>query len=183
MNDGAHVGSVEALDAFRISVGIFTGKSVKILDEASDRAKRTRIWIETDRLPHWQQELKRRVRKLEQAEQEYFSARLTGPDRDLSLQQMMVRKGRRSVEEAEEKIRLIRKWMRDFDQVVEPLVRPISRLRDHLAVHLPKAAASLGRAADALEAYHHGGADPEPAPDAGGPAADTPPAPLSPDPS
>lgn len=152
MNQGANVSSVEAIDAFRAEMIESMTKLLRALDDVSDRAKRTKLWLENDRQQFWQQEIRKRARRLEQAQQELYQARLS-QGRDLSLQQMLVRKATRAMEEAEDKIAKIKKWQRDFDPTVAPLQRPVDRLRDHLADLLPKGIVSLMKAAEALDTY------------------------------
>lgn len=154
MNQGANVSSVEAIDGFRAEMIECMTKVLRALDDVSDRAKRTKLWLENDRLPFWQQEIRKRARRLEQAQQELYQARLS-QGRDLSLQQMLVRKATRAMEEAEEKIAKIKKWQRDFDPTVAPLQRPVDRMRDYLAELLPKGILSLMKAAESLDSYRH----------------------------
>ncbi|HZO83723.1 MAG TPA: hypothetical protein VFC26_00790, partial [Verrucomicrobiae bacterium] len=58
-----------------------------------------------------------------------------------------------AAEEAHGKLRKIRKWTRDFDNKLLPLVKELEHLRSLLGTDLPKAALHLGQVIKALEAY------------------------------
>ena len=66
---------------------------------------------------------------------------------------MAVLKARRSLDEAQAKLRKIAKWTRDFDNKVQPLVKELEHLRSLLGSDLPKAALHLAQVIKALEAY------------------------------
>lgn len=156
MKPGAHLTSSESLDHFRAALAEFITDASRALDSYTDDVRRTKLWLENDRLPHWERELRRRLRHRERAEQELFQARLSSAKRDLSLQQMQLRHAAEAVRQAEEKIRAIKRWQRDFDPKIAPLLRPIERLRDFVGRNLPQGLLSLRQAADSLEAYHAG---------------------------
>lgn len=156
MKPGAHLTSSESLDHFRVALAEFITDASRALDTYTDDVRRTKLWLENDRLPHWERELRRRLRHRERAEQELFQARLSSAKRDLSLQQMQLRHAADAVHQAEEKIRAIKRWQRDFDPKIAPLLRPIERLRDFVGRNLPQGLLSLRQAATILEAYHAG---------------------------
>ena len=55
--------------------------------------------------------------------------------------------------EAEEKLRLVKKWTREFDLRVEPLVKQLEQLGTTLSNTMPKAASHLGQMVKTLDAY------------------------------
>src|SRR6187402_690807 len=128
MPDSAKVTSLEAIEAFRAKLIVYRDKAARVLDEVSDEVTRARLWLETDRPAHWQNQIKQRTRALEQAQQELFSAQLSGL-RDASfVQQAAVQKGRRAIREAEEQVKLVKQWQRQFDQRVESPARQVEKL-------------------------------------------------------
>lgn len=153
MNRGAHVASVEAIEEFRTALLLYGAKATQVLDSVDHDVKRTRMWLENEQASYWQQEIRKRARALERAEQELFSARLSSLKNDVTLQLRMARKAKASMEEAEGKLKTVKKWLRDFDAVTAPTARPLDSLRDHFAIEIPKAAAFLRNAADAVDAY------------------------------
>jgi trehalose-6-phosphatase len=97
--------------------------------------------------------VRRRARDLAQAEQEMLSARMTKALDNLSSQQQAVNKARRALEEAQEKMRRIKLWMRDFDGTLDPLAKGLNSLRGYLDHDMPQAIAYLGEIQKIMEGY------------------------------
>jgi len=153
MPDRAKVTSLEALEDFRAKLIVYRDKASRVLDEVADEVTRARLWLETDRPAHWQNQIKQRTRELEQAQQELFSAQLSGL-RDASYtQQAAVNKCRRAIRDAEDRVKLVKQWQRQFDQRVEAPARQVEKLRHSLATDLGQAVAWLNEATKTLTAY------------------------------
>jgi chromosome segregation ATPase len=149
----ANVTSVDALDAFRSSLIIFQGKARRAIDDAIDELRRTRMWLQHEQRTRWENELKKRSRTLEQAEQELISAKLSSLRDNITFQQNAVRKAKVALAEAEEKLRHIRKWNQNFDAIADPLAKRVEGLRQFIDYNLPKGITFLVHAAQTLEAY------------------------------
>jgi hypothetical protein len=149
----AKLTSVDALEGFRASLIVFLSKTHSALDQAGDEVRRTRSWIQHDQRTHWEGEARRRAVALAQAEQELLSARMTKALDNLSAQQAAVHKARRALEEAAEKVRKVKLWMRDFDGTVEPLAKGLNSLRAYLDHDLPQAIAYLTEARRIMDSY------------------------------
>jgi chromosome segregation ATPase len=149
----AKVTSVEALEAFRASLIVFLNKAHSAVDQVGDEVRRVRSWLQHDQRTHWEGEVRRRTRDLAQAEQEMLSARMTKALDNLSAQQQAVNKARRSLEEAQEKMRRVKLWMRDFDGTVDPLARGLNSLRGYLDHDMPQAIAYLSEVEKIMEGY------------------------------
>ncbi len=172
MTNQVRVTSIDVLESLRSALIIFLTKSRRSLDDARDDARRTRTWIQHDQRFHWEGQVRQRQKKLDQAEQELLSAKLSGLRDNLVLQQNAVRKAKEALVEAEKKLRAVKRWARDFDNAADPLLKRLEGLRQYLDFELPEAIAYLVRAQQTLEAYTEGPA-PEAAPVA--PPAETPP--------
>jgi len=149
----AKVTSIEALEAFRSQLIVFLTKAKGALDEVSEDVRRTRNWLQVEQRNYWQAEIKRRRRKLDEAQQELFSAKLATFTSATTLQEAAVIKARRSMNEAEEKLRALKHWIRNFDSTVDPLARKLENLRQFLGQDMPKAVAYLTQTQKTLEAY------------------------------
>jgi hypothetical protein len=149
----ARVSAVDALELFRTQLVQYSTRSHQCIDEVGDEIRRVRAWIQHDRRSHWEAELRRRRRDLDQAEQELLTAKLSSLRDSYTLQKNAVLRARRALAEAEEKIRAIKVWSRDFDNRVAPLLKQMEGLRQHLDIDLPKAIAFLLKAQDTLESY------------------------------
>jgi hypothetical protein len=160
----AHVTSVEALESFRTSLILYVSKARPTLEDVSADVLRTRLWLENEQRLHWESQVRRRAKALEQAEQ----AR--------STEQMAVRKAKSALEEAEAKLKLLKYWSREFDSRVEPLVKQLEKLHTFLSNDALQANAYLAQAITTLSSYAEmapPSAAPVPAPAGGHNAAET----------
>jgi len=149
----AKITSLDALERFRSSLIVFLNKSRSALDQVSDEIRRTRAWIQHDQRTHWENEARKRARTLAQAEQELLSARMTKALDNLSAQQLEVKKARHALEEAADKVRKIKRWVRDFDGTVDPMVKGLNSMRGFLDHDLPHGIAYLNQVERIMDAY------------------------------
>ncbi|HKQ37158.1 MAG TPA: hypothetical protein VJ063_03705 [Verrucomicrobiae bacterium] len=153
MAEQAHVRSFDAIETFRAELIAYLGKTRPVVEDACDDVARIREWLENDRRVHWENQARRRERILEDAQQALFSAKLSNLRDVRTAEQMAVLKARRAVDEAHGKLRKIRKWIREYDNKLQPLLKELEHLRSLLGVDLPKAALYLVQVVKALEAY------------------------------
>ena len=153
MPERAKVTSLEAIEDFRAKLIVYRDKATRVLDEVSDEVTRARLWLENDRPAHWQNQIKKRTRDLELAQQELFSAQLSGL-RDASYaQQAAVQKSRRAIRDAEDRIKLVKQWERQFDQRVQTPARQVEKLRHILSNDLGQAVFWLNDVTKTLTDY------------------------------
>src|SRR5678815_2409279 len=153
MAERAHVSSVEALEAFRATLLIYLSKARPTIEEVSADILRTRMWLQTDQRMHWETEVRRRTKQLEQAQQALSSARVSDFREHVSTEQMAVQRARRALEEAEGKLKRVKIWNRDFDSRVQPLAKQLEKLHTVLSLDMMQAAAYLNEAANTLAEY------------------------------
>ncbi len=153
MAEFAKITSLDALESFRASLIIFLAKANRALDQVADEVKRTRYWITNEKKLEWEAQRKRRQKLFDQANQELISARFSEFKNSLAVQQMAVRKAKALVDEAEQKLEMLKAWSRRFDQETEPRLKKLESLRYFLDTDLPKAIAYLVQAHRTLEAY------------------------------
>ena len=153
MPEKAHVSSIDAIESFRAALLIYLSKTRPVLDDACGEVVRTREWLRNDRHLFWQDQIRRRTRDLEQAQQALFSAEMANLRAPSSSELLAVQRNKRALHEAEEKLKLIKRWTRDLDNRVEPLVKQLEQLRSLLSHDLPKAAAHLAQVVKTLDAY------------------------------
>ena len=149
----AQVTSVEVLEEFRASLIIYVSKARPVLDEVSADVVRMRMWLQDEQRTHWENELRRCTRVLQEAQQALFSARLSSFREETSAELMAVHRARRAADAAEDKLRVLKKWNRDFDNHVEPLVKQMEKLQTVLAHDMVQAIAYLTQAISTLHAY------------------------------
>lgn len=162
MDSQARVGSIDAIQAFRATLIRFAERSRRALDDVTGEVKRTRGWLESEQRLKWEAEYRRRARQLEQAEQELFSARLSALRQDKSVQQLAVKKARRALTEAEEKLAVLKRWRQAYDARVEALAKQLESLQDTLSRQVPQGILSLGNSIRYLQDYAEVSAVPRP---------------------
>ena len=153
MPQKAHVTSVEALEAFRSSLIVYVSKARPTLEEVTADVLRTRLWLETEQRTHWEGQLRRRTKELEQAQAALFSARISNLSDAISTEQLAFHRAKRAFDEAEAKLRVLKQWNREFENRVDPLVKQTEKLHTVLANDMIKAIAYLTEAIKTLAAY------------------------------
>jgi len=173
MDGQANVSSIDALEAIRADLIGFMEKARVALEDAEGEVRRTRTWLDVDRSNHWTAQMKLRVKQLEQAEAEYYNARITRPTENHASHKMAVAKAQRRVEEADGKLHVLKRWRMQFDNRATPLLRQLDPAFHLIGNHLPKGVHSLGESIKALQDYAGKASAPKPAaPAAGGEGAE-----------
>ena len=108
MADQAKVTSLDALERFRADLIVFITTAHRCVDEAGDEVKRTRGWLQGEQRMHWEGQARLRKRVLDQAEADLYSARLSGLKDRTIVQEEAVRKAKRAMAEAEDKLRALK---------------------------------------------------------------------------
>ncbi|MEZ5387242.1 MAG: hypothetical protein R3F13_17165 [Prosthecobacter sp.] len=160
MADQARITDVDALESFRSALIVFISKTRQAINAASDSVKKTRNWLQLEQPAYWSEQMKRQQKKLEQANAELMSARLSEFIDSPVVQQMAVRKARTALQESEEKLRRTKAWAREYDRAVDPMMRTLDSLRDYIDNDLAQAVAHLVEMQKILEGYHESTAPP-----------------------
>ena len=149
----AQVTSVDAIEAFRASLVLYLSKARPAVEQVNAESMRTRIWVQTTQRQHWENELRLRLRKLEQAKEALFSARISQFQQSSLLETMAVQRAQRAVEEAEAKLARLKKWSHEIETRAEPLTKQLDQFHAFLTVDLPKAVGQLSQIVKTLDAY------------------------------
>lgn len=153
MSQQAHVTSLEAIELFRSNLIVYLSQARPALEEVSAEVSRTRIWLETQQTQHWENQMRKRLKELEQAQQALFSARLGALRKETSAEQFAVHRAKAAVAEADLKLRVLKKWNREFEGRVQPLVKQMEKLHMVLSNDMVKAVTYLAQAINTLAAY------------------------------
>jgi hypothetical protein len=145
--------SIEALQDFRAALIVYLSKAKPALEEVSAEIGRTRVWLQYTQKAHWESIAKKRARALEEAQAAMFSSKLSIISKVSSAEQLALAKAKRAYEEAEGKLRVLRKWDRDFDNRIEPPSRQLERLNGVLTDEMGKALHFLTEAVERLAEY------------------------------
>ncbi len=153
MADEANVRSVEVIEAFRADLILFLTKARRALDQVGEEVKRTHFWIQDTQMTAWSQELRKRNKKLEQANSELMTARLSALVDAPVAQQQAVRRASMLVQQAEEKLRHVRKWNQNFERTADPMTKRLQTMRNTLDDDIPRAIAHLAEIIKILDEY------------------------------
>jgi len=158
MPEKAQITSVEAIESFRAQLIVFLGQSRPVLEEAGNEMSRTRLWLQNEQRMFWENELRRRERRLEEAKQELFNAKVSSlPTGTAALLQMTVQRAQRALHEAEAKLKLLKRWDNELDNRAAPLMKQIGQLHGFLATDMTRAVAYLDQILRTLDAYRNVG--------------------------
>jgi len=153
MAQKAHVTSIETLDKLRVALLIFIEKATLVLDEVSEEVKRTRIWLQVEQGPLIARMQKQRMKELDMFQQELYTARMSALNETKTGYQQRVNKKRKQLRDLEDKMRTVKKYIRNFDSEVEPVAKKVEKLRSVIDVEMKAAVIFLTKSVKILEAY------------------------------
>jgi len=153
MADRAQVTSVEAIESFRSALILFLSKARPALEEMANEVLRARQWLQNDQRRLWEGEMKARGKKLERAKAELFSVSMSKIQEVSAAQQLLVHRAEVAVDEAQQKLAMLKKWDRELDNRAEPLVKQVDQFQSFVTTEIPRAIAYITQVIKTLEAY------------------------------
>jgi hypothetical protein len=156
MSSQAAVHSIDELKNFRVALALFGEDTLATLGAVEAEVRRTLRWLEEERPAYWHDQIKRRREQVSLAKSEVFRRNLQKrPDYTpaMSEQKDALRKAEASLQEAEKRLTLVRKWQPAFKHAVLEYHASVQRIKDLAATDNPAAVSLLTRIIDALEAY------------------------------
>lgn len=156
MNGAASVHSIPMLREFRAALATFATEAKESQSVNDMTVRRELDWFQNDLLKFWQTEIRKREDALVNAKAEYERCRMQsfgGKAPDCTDQKVAVKKAQGRLEEAQEKLKRVKKWSRVLDEEAEEYRGQSQALSDMMAGDMPKALAELDRLLAALEAY------------------------------
>ncbi len=153
MPETAHIASTEAIESFKSVLIVYLEKGRRVLDDMHETVTETRSWLENDRRLYWKHQVREREKAVRSEKQALLAIRLSSFREPEERQNAVVRKAERSLREAREKLRLVERWIRQYDRSVEYVAKPITGLREVLEHDMHKAVIFLGHTIETLAAY------------------------------
>src|ERR1043165_3520503 len=99
MAERVNITEIDALRAFKADLLIYLSKARPTLGEVTADVLRMKLWLENEKRLHWENLVKRRLKILESAQAELFSARISSIHEVSTVQQMAVRKAKQALDE------------------------------------------------------------------------------------
>jgi hypothetical protein len=153
MSGQAQITSLQSLESFRSDLVVYLSQMLPVIDETAGEVTRMKSWLQNERREFWENELRKRRRKLEEAQSELFSVQLSRMQDSSTAAQFTAQRAQRAVREAEDKLACLKKWNREIETLADPLVKQVGQLQGFLTTDLGKAVASLTETIKTLEAY------------------------------
>jgi hypothetical protein len=156
MSSQATVHSIDDLKDFRASLALYGEDTLGALGAVEAEVRRTVRWLEEERPVFWHEQIKRRREAVSLARGEVFRRNLQkrpGYTPPMSEQKEALRKAEASLQDAEKRLAIVRKWQPRLRQAVLEYHGTVQRLKDLAAADVPSAVNLLTRLIDALEAY------------------------------
>lgn len=153
MAQQAKITSVEAIESFRAALILYLSKARPVLEEVSADVARVRMWVQNDQRHHWEQELRLRKRRLEEAQAELFNAKISLTQQSTQLPHMAVQRTQRAVKEVEDKLAIVKRDDREMENRTDPLTKQVEQFHGFLTTDMARAVEYLGQVVKTLDAY------------------------------
>ena len=152
----ADIQSPEVIKRFRGSFVKFTEHCQRSIEDVQRDVSRVQQWLEHEQSAHWKREVRRREEIVQRARGEYTRARAdSGPLSKTSCvdEKKALDKALRLREEAEQKLRAVKKTLMTIEQNVAKSLGPCVALSSMLSVLAPRALTRLDTMLDKLDDY------------------------------
>ncbi|MCL6501989.1 MAG: hypothetical protein K6T86_04840 [Pirellulales bacterium] len=156
MDRGAHVHALSALAELRAALLTFEAEARDALCQVDLEIRRFLDWLGHDLVKGWQAEIRRREDLVAHAKADLERARLSaafGDEPDCTDQKIALARAKRRLEEAEELLRVTRRWLPAAEKEAADYRGPTQQLVNFLDADIPAAAARIERMLAALEGY------------------------------
>jgi hypothetical protein len=156
MSSQAAVHSIDELKNFRVALALYGEDTLGTLGAIEAEVRRTMRWLDEERPAYWQDQIKRRREQVALARSEVFRRNLQKTAEHspaMSEQKENLRKAEASLQDAEKRLTLVRKWQPAFKHAVLEYHASVQRIKDLAAGDVPSAVNLLTRIIDSLEAY------------------------------
>jgi hypothetical protein len=152
----ADINSPDVIKDFRNHFVKFDETCRQAITGIQGDTRRVVQWLRHDQLSYWTQELRKRQEDLLQAKIAYSQARdssnVYGKTSCVD-EQRELRKAEHRKDEAEQKLKAVKKWIMSLEPEIENLIGPVNNLSSTLSVATPRALAQLGFLIEKLEEY------------------------------
>lgn len=155
MSQFARVISIDILRDFKAALTEFAEQAGVALSEAQSDVQRTIFWLQHEQQAHWQREIKKRNEKLAQAKAELNKKQIATNDVRTSavLERKMVTAAQNRLDEAEEKLRRVKKWSQLLEREFLLFKAQCQQVSGAVQADIPAAVVRMNKMISSLEAY------------------------------
>ena len=167
MSRRAHVDSIDSLRSFRAALQEYADIVREALISLQMEVQRGRDWFEQDRMPYWQNEVRKAQETLVEALNRLERKRLSFDPSDSPScheEEQAVQRSRQRLRYSESKVITTHRWLHTVRHETDEFHNLLAKLQHLADSELPRALAALGRSIQALEKYANRPGSPSVAP-------------------
>lgn len=156
MADTANVQSIEAIREIRDALAVFMEDARNALNDTDFDLRRTSDWLTHEQRLYWTAEVRRRSQDMADARSVLHRkqlSKMSGSNPDTSVEEKDLRIAKMRLEEAEEKVETVRRWVPEIQRASHEYRSQAYPLGDMISGDLENALAKLSRMIESLENY------------------------------
>jgi hypothetical protein len=157
MGESVRVDSIDVLKEFKTALWKFQEAATVALGDAESEMHRVLMWLQTEQDSHWQHQIRKREeivgRCKEAVRMKTIFKDATGRQQSAIEEQKALKIALRNLEEAQQKLAMVRKWSRVLPKEIEMYKGSVQRFATTVQSEIPVAASHLEKLAQKLEAY------------------------------
>jgi hypothetical protein len=156
MASAANVHSIEAIGDFRAAYVKLVHDSKSGLDAMRMDIRRFMDWLTKEQVAYWKHQIKKAQEELAEAKAALMRKKIAGGADGRAAateEKVAIRKAQQRLDEAEDKIRRIKRWEKDLERAVMIYEARARQLENFLEIDAPNGIVMLDRKLDALERY------------------------------
>ncbi len=157
MSSQANVNSIQAIGDVKAALAVFIEQASGAMEEVDLEVHRVLDWVLNEQPPYWQRQIREREERVTQARIDLQRCRMFRVTRDhtpdCTEQKVALRRAEQQLEEAREKLKLVREWGRQLPTAIDEYQAQAQQLGTYLIDDLARAMAALDHMTGALDAY------------------------------
>jgi hypothetical protein len=157
MGEAARVDSIEVLKDVKTALWKFQEAASSSLGDAEAEMHRVLMWLQTEQDSYWQHQIRKReelvMRCKEAVRMKKIFKDASGRQQSAIDEEKALKIAMRQLEEAQEKLKYVRKWARLLPKEIEMYKGSVQRFATTVQSQIPTAVGRLDKLAGSLEAY------------------------------
>ncbi len=156
MSQSANVRSIQAIRDFKVALATFSEDGRNALSSTEMEVRRVRNWLTRDQVSYWQGQIKLRNEQVSIARADLHRRRLSQQGSDAvsdTDQKEALKLAQRRLHEAEEKLKVVKKWIPILEHAISEYHASSQPLGDRLSGSIANSLTLLERMATTLDNY------------------------------
>jgi hypothetical protein len=157
MSEAANIDSIDVLKDIKLSLLKFQEAATVSLGDAESETHRVLMWIQTEQDSFWQHQIRKReeivTRCKEAVRMKKVFKDATGRQQSAIDEEKALKIALRNLEEAQQKLKLVRKWARQLPKEIENYKGSVQRFATTVESQIPTAIGHLEKLAKKIDAY------------------------------